>query len=588
MKRIVSIVLVILMLCSGLAFAAAVPSDVTGNVYEEAIKVLSEKGIITGDVDGKFYPDSTLTRAQACIMVVKAMNPPDVEVTGTAEQPIISYFADMSGYGWAEGYIGYAVKIGIVNGYPDGTFKPGALVSIQEITTMVMRASGYTDAALGGPYPSNYMDKGTTLGLFDDMATDMSYPMKVTKAMTAKIIFNALAMIEKADIQALGVNINGVTPSAVQSINISRTTDVNLGNGMIFKGQEMKMSLEQAKKLVMSSSAGIEIAKINLLANKAKTESYFSSYKKVREGTPDYTFGGLLTSSRTQKEMARIAANFAITQSINNYDAEVNILNSDAIKTYFELKQTIRATSISKDNLATQETILKNTNTKFRLGVVSKQDVLQAEISHNQASVDLAAAQSREALTRMSYNIYFDFPVMQNVTPTDSMEVTQISTITLGEAVTLAVNNRNEVTAAAFTLKYQELNLIEVGNSYAHNSTYYHQAQADLMLAQKNYNEMPAKMELDVRSKYMDMLNSKANADLGRQSAEKAAETFRLANLRYDLGMTTLTDVEIAQAGLFASQLQHSQSLLKLKLAVVAYEQATTVGTYSCLLYTSP
>src|SRR5665811_1255630 len=97
MKRIVSIVLVILMLCSGLAFAAAVPSDVTGNVYEEAIKVLSEKGIITGDVDGKFHPDSTLTRAQACIMVVKAMNPPDVEVTGTAEQPIISYFADMSG-----------------------------------------------------------------------------------------------------------------------------------------------------------------------------------------------------------------------------------------------------------------------------------------------------------------------------------------------------------------------------------------------------------------------------------------------------------------------------------------------------------
>jgi len=583
MKRIVSIVLVILMLCSGLAFAAAVPSDVTGNAYEEAIKVLSEKGIITGDVDGKFHPDSTLTRAQACIMVVKAMNPPDVEVTGTAEQPIISYFADMSGYGWAEGYIGYAVKIGIVNGYPDGTFKPGALVSSEEITTMVLRASGYTDAGLGGKYPSNYMDKGTTLGLFDDMATDMSYPMKVTKAMTAKIIFNALAMIEKADIQALGVNINGVTPSAVQSINISRTTDVNLGNGMIFKGQEMKMSLEQAKKLVMTSSAGIEIAKINLLANKAKTESYFSSYRKVKEGTPDYTFGGLLTSSRTQKEMARIAANFAITQSINNYDAEVNILNSDAIKTYFELKQAIKATSISKDNLATQDTILKNTNTKFRLGVVSKQDVLQAEISHNQASVDLAAAQSREALARMSYNIYFDFPVMQNIMPTDSMEVTEISTIALGEAVTLAVKNRNEITAAAFTLKYQELNLIEVGNSYAHNSTYYHQAQADLMLAQKNYKEMPAKMELDVRSKYMDMLNSKADADLGKLSAEKAAETFRLANLRYDLGMATLTDVQLAQAESFASQLQHSQSLLKLKLAVVAYEQATTVGTYSVM-----
>jgi len=331
----------------------------------------------------------------------------------------------------------------------------------------------------------------------------------------------------------------------------------------------------------MTSGAGIEMAKINLLANKAKTESYFSSYRKVREGT--MTPLGEITGSRTQKEMARLAANFALAQSSNNYDAEINVLNADAVKNYFELKQAIEATSISKGNLATQETILKNTNTKFSLGVVSKQDVLKAEISYNQARVDLAAAQSREALARMSYNIYFDFPAMQNVMPTDSLAVTGISTISLSNAITLATTNRNEVTAAAFSLKYQELNLIEVGNSYAHNSTYYHQAQADLLLAQKNNMEMPAKMELDVRSKYMDMLNSKSSVDLGKMTADKAAETFRLAKLQYDMGMTTLTDVQLAQAGVFAAQLQYSQSLLKLKLAVVAYEQSTTVGTYSVI-----
>ena len=578
MKKIISMVMVILMLSSGLAFAAVVPSDVSGNVYEEAIKVLFEKAIITGDVDGKFYPDSTLTRAQACIMVVKAINPPVAEVTGTEAQPIKSGFADMSGYGWAEGYIGYAAKMGIVNGYPDGTFKPGALVSSEEITTMVMRASGYTDAGLGGQYPSNYMEKATSLGLFNGFAAPMSTPIQVTKAMTAKIIFNGLTMIEKADLQ-VPAKVAGTTPTAIA---VSRATDVNLGNGMIFTGEEMKMSLEQAKNLVMTSGAGIEMAKINLAANEAKTESYFSSYRKVREGTVVPYFGEI-TSSRTQKEMARIASNFALAQSTNNYDAEINVLTADAVKTYFELKQAIEAASISKGNLATQETILKNTNAKFRLGVVSKQDVLKAEISYNQASVDLAAAQSKEALARISYNLYFDFSTMQNVTPTDSLAVTQISTITLSNAISSAVANRNEITAAAFSLKYKELNLIEVGNSYSKASSYYLQAQADLMLAQKNYKEMPAKMELDVRSKYMDMLNSKSSVDLGRMSADKAAETFRLAKLQYDMGMATLTDVQLAQAGLFASQLQYSQSLLKLKLAVVAYEQSTTVGTYSVI-----
>src|SRR5665647_437007 len=218
MKKIISMVLVILMLCTGLAFGATVPSDVTGNVYEEAITALSEKGIITGDVDGKFYPDSQLTRAQACIMVVKAMNPPASEVMGTPTQTMKSGFPDMSGYGWAEGYIGYAVRNGIVNGYPDGTFKPGNMVKIEEITAMVMRASGYTDAGLGGMYPSNYMDQGTALGLFDDMVTIMIYPMQVTKAMTAKIIFNGLAMIEKANPQTPVENNNGETPSNVPNL----------------------------------------------------------------------------------------------------------------------------------------------------------------------------------------------------------------------------------------------------------------------------------------------------------------------------------------------------------------------------------
>src|SRR5665648_204742 len=218
MKKIISMVLVILMLCTGLAFAATVPSDVAGNVYEDAITALAEKGTITGGVDGQFHPDSRLTRAQACIMVVKAMNPPAAEVMGTPTQTIKSGFPDMTGYGWAEGYIGYAVRKGIVNGYPDGTFKPGNMVKIEEITAMVMRASGYTDAGLGGMYPSNYMDKGTTLGLFDDMVTVMIYPMQVTKAMTAKIIFNGLAMIEKANPPTPVENNNGETPSAVPTL----------------------------------------------------------------------------------------------------------------------------------------------------------------------------------------------------------------------------------------------------------------------------------------------------------------------------------------------------------------------------------
>ena len=179
------------------ASAVVVPSDVAGTDLEDTVKALMEKDIITGDTDGLFHPDSYLTRAQACIIVVKAMNPSTAEVTGTATQPAaISGFKDMTGYGWAEGYIAYAVKHGVTNGYPDGTFRPGSNVTGNELITMVLRAAGYTDKSLGGTWPANYVDKGTELKLFEDIP---AMHADATKQMAAEFTYNALGLIEAAN-----------------------------------------------------------------------------------------------------------------------------------------------------------------------------------------------------------------------------------------------------------------------------------------------------------------------------------------------------------------------------------------------------
>src|SRR5665647_1851630 len=110
-KKIVVITIALNMVFAQTAFVSAMPSDVIGESYETAVSTLFDKGIITGDENGKYNPEQTLTRAQACIIVVKSMKPPIAEVAGTATQDALkSGFPDMSGYGWAEGYISYAIK----------------------------------------------------------------------------------------------------------------------------------------------------------------------------------------------------------------------------------------------------------------------------------------------------------------------------------------------------------------------------------------------------------------------------------------------------------------------------------------------
>lgn len=55
-------------------------------------------------------------------------------------------FSDVPASHWASGYINLASGKGIIKGYPDGTFKPDANVNYAEAATMLVRALGYEPA----------------------------------------------------------------------------------------------------------------------------------------------------------------------------------------------------------------------------------------------------------------------------------------------------------------------------------------------------------------------------------------------------------------------------------------------------------
>lgn len=197
-KKIFAFTLCMVMAATTFAYAAEVPADVKDKSYEKAVQTLMEKGIVTGDTDGSFHPDETLTRAQACIIVVKSMNPSEAEVSATVTQPAPkSSFSDMSGYGWAEGYVSYAVNHNITKGYPDGTFKPGNKVTMNELITMVLRAADYSDDTIGGSWPSNYLNKAAELELLGNMPSPL--PELASKWMAAQMDFNALDRIIAAN-----------------------------------------------------------------------------------------------------------------------------------------------------------------------------------------------------------------------------------------------------------------------------------------------------------------------------------------------------------------------------------------------------
>ncbi|NLF37784.1 MAG: S-layer homology domain-containing protein, partial [Clostridiaceae bacterium] len=162
MRKILSLVLVLALVLGSFAFTfAATPSDVVGEDSEDAVNVLMELGVINGYPDGSYKPAGIVTRGEMAKIVICALGLEDYAAGSSS-------FSDMAGH-WSDKYVAYAVSLGIINGYPDGTFKADNTVSYDEAAKMLVAALGYTEDSLVGAWPVNYVTKAKVLGILDDI-----------------------------------------------------------------------------------------------------------------------------------------------------------------------------------------------------------------------------------------------------------------------------------------------------------------------------------------------------------------------------------------------------------------------------------
>jgi hypothetical protein len=154
MKKILALVLALTLALGTFSFAAAAPEDVVGTDCENAVARLGALGIIAGYPDGTYRPDQPVTRAEFAKIIVSALG------VGEAAQYAAgaTKFPDVAADHWATGYINVAVDVGVINGYPDGTFLPENQVTFAEAIKMIVAALGYTPKAeaMGG-YPGGYL-----------------------------------------------------------------------------------------------------------------------------------------------------------------------------------------------------------------------------------------------------------------------------------------------------------------------------------------------------------------------------------------------------------------------------------------------
>lgn len=109
--------------------------DVDGHQYETAIRDLYDKQIIQGYSDNTFKASNSINRAEFMKILIEATQD-DFESKKSSYQR--SCFSDVPENEWYTAYVCFARGKKIIDGYPDGTFRPSTNINLVEALKIIV------------------------------------------------------------------------------------------------------------------------------------------------------------------------------------------------------------------------------------------------------------------------------------------------------------------------------------------------------------------------------------------------------------------------------------------------------------------
>lgn len=139
-------------------------NDLQGHWAQADIERMANKLIIDGRPNGGFAPNDTVTRAEFAAMLVRGL--------GLADATTVETFTDVDGTDWFAGAVGSARQAGLISGYEDGSFRPEASITREQMAVMIARSLSFA-----GHSPQ----AGNAIPVFSDLADISRWATEATE-----------------------------------------------------------------------------------------------------------------------------------------------------------------------------------------------------------------------------------------------------------------------------------------------------------------------------------------------------------------------------------------------------------------------
>lgn len=160
---------------SGVFVAALHPvsfGDSSSHWAKNEIEMLASRLILTGQSNDTFAPQKSVSRAEFAAMLIRSL--------GLIAESTTKTFSDVSDLSWYTADARAAAALGLVQGYEDGTFRPNAPITREQMAVMAARALKLMNLGAGesGVNPAT--------NAFTDAAAISSWAKEAVNVLTAK------------------------------------------------------------------------------------------------------------------------------------------------------------------------------------------------------------------------------------------------------------------------------------------------------------------------------------------------------------------------------------------------------------------
>jgi hypothetical protein len=107
--------------------------DIQSHWGKSSIEFLASRHIVNGRSNDVFDPEGKVTRAEFVKMLAEAVD--GIDIAGAAP----AGFSDVPKSAWFAPYVNWAAGLGIAQGNTDGTFRPGGLITREQMAVLTER-----------------------------------------------------------------------------------------------------------------------------------------------------------------------------------------------------------------------------------------------------------------------------------------------------------------------------------------------------------------------------------------------------------------------------------------------------------------